>query len=594
MFLLKRTLIYLKEYEIQQKPLKEHVRMMSRHIRGISTLALILLLLCSVIFGAILSYLWVMANYYNMPEKATMLVVEEVSFSVSDARYFNVTILNPSNSVSDVNVTAIRLTVEGKNETYDVTATEPSLNFTMKRGTRQTFVCKRNWSNLAGESVKIEPVVEDAEDVLITSYTASPPNVRLKVTPNFEEQIHESIEYFNLTIENIQPEPLINLTISEITVHGELVDTTPPLPEALMPNQNETFVCKRSWEDLKWVNVTIIVKTVEGYEATYVTNELPGAALYIDEIKFDYAGTSYFNLTVSSSEYSTTEVALSKVNITFTNGTSITLITIPPLQTLLVTVAPNQTSPPIICLWNWSINRNEPVTVTVYTKQNITVPSKTVTTPPEVVWNITDVKFDFDDVEHFTINITNMQCSLRGINIKNVLLNGENATIVDPSTSISPGKEITINCSFSWQNWINKTVTVTVVTEEGQSLSRKVDISAVELKLLGDNLVFGDLRDQYPNITISIPYINITISNSEHSIQNVTINRIVVETGDKTYEIDGTLTYPRLAPSGYVLKVGENATIMCLWSWDVYLGSEPIKVTVYTAEGFQASKIWYR
>jgi hypothetical protein len=118
-----------------------------------------------------------------------------------------------------------------------------------------------------------------------------------------------------------------------------------------------------------------------------------------------------------------------------------------------------------------------------------------------------------------------------------------------------------------------------------------VKIPAVELKLLGD-FIFGDLKDQHPNITISIPYINITISNSAHSIQNVTINRIVAETEGKTYEIDGTLTYPRLVPSGYVLNAGENTTIMCLWGWDVYLGSE-VKVTVYTAEGFQASKTWY-
>ncbi|MEM3672913.1 MAG: hypothetical protein QW468_01620 [Candidatus Bathyarchaeia archaeon] len=562
--------------------------------KSVSTLILVIIVLCSIVFGALVSYLWVMASYYNMPEESTMLVVEDAVFPVSDARYFNVTILNPSNSISDVNLTAIRLTVEGRNETYYITeeTAEPSLSIVMKKGTRQTFVCKKNWSNFAGEIVKIEPVVENAEDVLITSYTASPPNVKLKVTPNFEEQIHESINYFNLTIENLQPEPLINLTISEIRVHGELVNTTPPLPKVLEPNQNETFVCQRNWEDLKWINVTIIVKTAEGYEATYVTNELPGASLYIGEIKFDYGDTGYFNLTVSSSEYSTAEATLSKVNVTFANGTSITLPTNPPLQNLLVAVAPNQTSPPIKCLWNWSTSRNESITVTIYTKQNITVPSKTVTTPPEVVWNITDVKFDFDDVEHFTINVTNMPCSLREIKIKNILLNGENATIVDPSPVVLPGEEITINCSFSWQSWINQTVTITVETEEGQSLSRDVEIPAVELKLLGENLIFGDLKDQYPNITIPIPYINITVSNSARSIQNVTINRIVVETGGKTYEIDGALTYPRLAPSGYILNVGENTTIMCLWNWDEYLGSE-VKVTVYTAEGFQTSKTWY-
>ncbi|MEM3609214.1 MAG: hypothetical protein QXV87_02560, partial [Candidatus Bathyarchaeia archaeon] len=92
---------------------------------------------------------------------------------------------------------------------------------------------------------------------------------------------------------------------------------------------------------------------------------------------------------------------------------------------------------------------------------------------------------------------------------------------------------------------------------------------------------------------ISIPYINITISNSINSIQNVTISKIILETGNKTYEIDGALTYPAIAPSGYVLNAGENVTIMCLWNWDLYLGLEPIKVTVYTAEGFQVSKTWH-
>ncbi|MGQ9624356.1 MAG: hypothetical protein ACUVT9_03185 [Candidatus Bathycorpusculaceae bacterium] len=560
--------------------------------KSVSTLTLIILLLCSMVFGALASYLWVMASYYKMPEETAMLLVKDAVFPSSDARYFNVTILNPSNSVSDVNVTAIRLTLEGKNETYDITEemTEPSLPFLIKRGTEQTFKCKRNWSDFAGEAVKIEPI---AENVLKTIYTYSPPNVKLKVTPNFEEQVYQSIECFNLTIQNLQPEPLINLTISEITVHGSTINTTPPLPQVLMPNQAETFMCERNWEDLKWVNVTIIVKTVEGYEAVHVTNELPGAALYIDEIMFDYADTSYFNLTISSSEYSTSDAVITKVNLTLANEPPITLNTTPPLHILPITIGPNQTLPPIRCLWNWGMHRNETFTISVYTKQGFTVPSKNFTTPTEVVWNITNVKFDFDSMEFFTVNVTNMPCSLHGINITNVLFNEENTTIVSPLTYVLPEEEITLNCSFPWLNWINKTVTITVVTEEGQSISRSVEIPAVELKLLGDNFVFGDLKDQYPNLTISIPYVNITISNSMQSIQNVTINKIVLETGNKTYEIDGSLTYPRLSPNGYVLNAGENITIMCLWGWDIHLGLEPIKVTVYTAEGFQISRTWY-
>jgi uncharacterized Zn finger protein len=532
-----------------------------------------------------------MAIYYNMPEEVTMLVVEDAIFPISDARYFNVTILNPSNSMLDVNIIAIRLVVEGKNETYDITEemAEPSLPFLIRRGMEQTFKCKRNWSDMAGETVKIEPV---AENVLITVYKVSPPDVRLVVTPNFEKQVFESIEYFNLTIENLQPEPLINLTVSQITIHGEPMATEPQLPQVIMPNQAETFTCMRNWEDLKWVNVTITVKTVEGYEAVYVTNELPGASLYIDEVKFDYADTSYFNLTISSSEYSTADAVITKVNLTLADEPPITLNTTPPLDILPIMIGPNQTLE-IQCVWNWSMNRNEAITISVYTKQGFTVPDKTVITPPEVVWNITYVRFDFDNVGFFTVNVTNARCSSHEINIINVQFNGENATIVNSPTSVLPGEEITLNCSFTWLDWINKTVTVKVIIEDGRSISKSIEIPAVELKILGDNFIFGDLKDQYPNITFSIPYINITILNLAHSIQNVTVNKIVLETGNKTYEIDGALTYPRLAPDGCILPKGENVTIMCLWNWDLYLGLEPIKVTVYTAEGFQASKIWY-
>jgi hypothetical protein len=534
-----------------------------------------------------------MASYYNMPEESTMLIVENVVFPVSDARYFNVTILNPSNSISDVNLTAIRLTVEGKNETYYITGemAEPYLDFTMRKGMRQTFKCKRNWSDLAGETVHIEPI---AKNVRVMICTASPPNVKLKVTPNFEEQITKSIKYFNLTIENLQPEPLINLTISEILFSDKVVTTKPLLPYTLMPNQNKTFICEQNWEELQWANVTMIVKTTEGYELNYVTNNLPGVALYIDEVKFDYADTSYFNLTLSSSKYSTEIAYINKVNLTLGDEQPISLNTSYPVNVnkTPLQLLPNQ-SLTLTCLWNWSTQRNELVTISVYTKQEFTVPSKTVTTPPEVVWNVTDVKFDLDDVEHFTVNITNMPCSLYGIKITNVRLNDDNATIINSPAQILPGEEVILNCSLGWLNYINKTATVTVTTEEGQSLSKIVEIDAVSLKLLGNNFVFGDIKDQCPNITISIPYVNITISNSVHSIQNVTINKIVLEVGNETYEIDGALTYPRISPSGYVLNAGENATIMCLWSWNLYLGSEPVKVTVYTAEGFQASKTFY-
>jgi len=549
--------------------------------KAVSTFMLIILVLCAIIFGAFISYFWVMANYYKMPENTTLLVIKDAIFPVHDARYFNVTILNPSNSVLDVNITAIRLSVDGTTEVYDIMATEPSLPFLIAKGTEQTFKCEKNWSNLAGETVRIEPLAANAS-VKSSSYLT--PTVKLKVTPNFD--VSESIEYFNLTVEN-SAESIINLTISEITMQNFLLNTTPTVPYVLSLGQTEIFRCEINWEELMGVNVTIIVKTTEGYESVNVTNELPSAILSVDEIKFDYADTTYFNLTIGGSEYSTAAATINKVNLTLADGTTITLNTTPPVNIIPIPILPNQ-SLTIKCLWDWNMFRNETITATVYTQQGFTAPNMTLRTPPDVVWNITDVKFDLDDMEHFEVNVTSMPCSLNEIKVTKILLD-QNETATTAPIVVLPGEQKVINCTLPWKDWINKSVTITVSLEDGLHIFRIVPIPSVGLKLRGDAPVFGDLQDLYTNITI--PYVNVTISNSINSLQDVTITKIIIEAGNETYEVDGILSYPKLAPNGYTLKIGENITITCLWDYTL-LGPNPIKVTVYTAEGFQISRTW--
>jgi hypothetical protein len=571
--------------------------------KALSTIIIIILLLCSLVLGAFISYLWVMANYYNMPENTTMLIVEEAFFPDApnlDFNYFNVTILNPSNSAADANITAIQLSVEGKNEVYNINTTEPEpLPFLIKRGTRQSFKCLTNWSNFAGETVKIEPI---AANVLTLSYSCQTPNAKLTLQPIFNVEV--SVEYFNLTIKN---SGALNLTLSDIIVQTESITTnvTPPLPYVLTPEQNETFKCDWNWDwrmaGIQDVNVTIRVKTTEGYETIYTTNALPGAYLYIDEIKFDYSDTSYFNLTISSSQYSTATVYLKNINLTLVGEAPITLDTLPPLQIIPIPISPNS-SLTIKCLWDWNTHRNETIDVSVYTKQGFTAPTMTKTLPSDIVWNITDVSFDLDHTDYFLVNVTNMPCSLRNVNVTQIMFNGNTTNMNPPSATLSNGTQETFNCSFPWREYIGKTANVTVLTTEG-SISRILEIQTVGLKILEENPVYSDF---YDNVTgIIIPYINITISNSNNSLYNVTIVQIIIQTRNDTYIIynnatyrhDNNILYPRLrpdeyAPTGYPLKIGETVTFVCSWNYESYLTGDPITVTIYTAEGFQVSKTW--
>jgi hypothetical protein len=559
--------------------------------KAVSTFILIILILCSLVFGALVSYLWVMANYYNMPEDTTLLIVTNVVFPsplTINLTYFNVTILNPSYSISDVNITAFRLSIEGKNEAYNIAATEPdTLPYLLIRGTEHTFKCKKNWSNFAGETVRIEPI---AANTSTKSYSYTTPRVKLELTPDFD--VTKSVNHFNLTIENSNS--VTNLTLSEIMVFTMPINenVTPIFPYILPPNQSQIFQCDYNWESLRNENVTITVKSSEGYETVYTTDKLSGAILDVQEVKFDYRDVMYFNLTISNSEDSTASATINRINLTLQDGTTVVINeTIPPItiRSIFNMISPNETKT-FKCFWNWTQHRNETLTVDAYTLEDFTISSKTTKTPPAIVWNITEIKFDLDDMEHFWVNVTNMPCSLNEINVTKILLD-KNETVIGSPVTIQPGEQKTINCTFSWKSWTNKTATIDALTESNLNVSTIMKIPPVGLKLLGDKFVFGDLFDQYTNRTI--PYVNVTISNSINSLQNVTITKIIFETQNETYEIDTTLTYPQLAPNGYTLRIGENITITCPWNWFLYLEPNPIKVTVYTAEGFQISRMWY-
>jgi len=553
--------------------------------KAISTLLLILLLLCSAIVGALISYTWVMSSYYNMPEDSTLLIVENVNFPIGNFSYFNSTVLNPSNSASDVNITAFRVTIEGKNETYDLNGTEypQPLPFALARGTRQTFKVLANWGGIAGETVRVEPETINAS---IRSFPYITPIENMTITPTFDPTV--SVEYFNLTASN-SVDSVANLTISDILVFNESVSASPALPYVLPPNQTQVFKCERNWENLRGLNVSLAVFTTEDYYAIYQTNPLPVAILSMDEIKFDYSDTKHFSVTVDNSEDSTAAATLIGVNLTTANET-ISLNTLPPLNILPFPVPPNQ-SLAVQCVWDWSAQRNVTITVNVFTKEGFTVPNGTAMTPDVNVWNVTDVSFDLDDTAHFLVNVTNAPCSLNQITITKILLNGTETAFSSPFAALTNGTQATFNCTFDWTNLRGINTSLTVITADGLNISRIVSIPSIGLKLLGDSFIFGTIRDPVTNFTA--PYFNVTISNSAGSLlENVTITGIVLQIGTNTYEVDNDFTNPIVGQDGHPLGRGETVTFMCLFNWPRYLTQDAVTVTVHTAEGVQISRTW--
>ena len=175
-----------------------------------------------------------MSGFYNMPTNPSFLSVENVVFSQDDFNYFNVTVLNPSNSVSDLNITGFQLIVESQNETFSVGTAEPALPFVLGIGAKQDFKCLRNWSDLAGETVIVEPLVDGTASTRSLPYVT--PLVKLLVS-GFSTA--EDVGHFNLTVQNFLGSA-INLTLTDITVLSTKVNSTSPsLPTVLSVGQQQ-------------------------------------------------------------------------------------------------------------------------------------------------------------------------------------------------------------------------------------------------------------------------------------------------------------------------------------------------------------------
>jgi len=535
--------------------------------KAMSRLLVILLMLACLIIGALVSYMWVMASYFNMPQNVTTLVVENVAFSSDDFTNFNVTVLNPSNSAFGVSIGSFKVVIESQNETFNVTLTVPSLPFNMSVGTRQTFKCLKNWSNFAGESLRIVPV---AENVSIQSQEYTPPAARMII---YGFDTSKNINHFNLTLEN---NGSIDLNVTEFLVN-DFPANFAPSPFLLAINQSQVFTVDYGWGQAMGTNITVLTRTDAGFEQTYVTNAIPGAFAYVDEVKFDYTDTSYLNVTVKSVPESTRDMSLNNLTLTLSNQTTIVPSTFPVLYALPAPLPANQTLT-IKCLWNWNNYRNDSLTVQVLSKEGFTVQNKTVTTPPNIVWSVDDVEFDLNDLQQFTVNVTNLAASTQEINVTEVDFNGNSTSL--NSTTIAAGSQNTLTCIFNWTSFVGDIVNITTHSIYGTNeivISQSIRIPYLKI-----------VNASFSTFPTGTPHVNITLRNSEFSKTNTTIIQISISNGSSTMPLDGTISIPKIGTTASQIIIGTETTFVCPWDWSPYANQE-VTIIVNTSDGLQVS-----
>jgi hypothetical protein len=541
--------------------------------KAVSTFIMIILILCSIVLGALLSYLWVMGNFYVEPEN-TSLTITQVNFPVDHADYFNITVVNPSHSPTDTNITQIYFIAEGNTETHQVTSTSPeTLPITLVRGTEKTIKCIESWSEFAGKNITVYVSASSASGSVASFATSL---VKLSLQIKFDASI--SCRNFNVTIAN-DAASAINLTLTKLLVNLEPIETATRLADSQnvtiygmnLPKTGESLSlnCLFDWENLN--NPRVRIETAEGYYAEATANATATVLLSIINVAFNETNPNNMNITVENAAVSRTAVDLTDIALTYLNGTTNQEYHIDGNHT-------NPTFAPYYhlgigknvtfnnCLWNWANFRDQNVTITIHTRQEYTPVSTRVRTPKAIVFKISS-DFDLADVGYFLVNVKNMGCSLQNITVTQIKLN-TNQTIFTPQ-EIPIGESGQLNCTFDWTAFRGIEVTITV-NASNVIVTQKVTLPYMQLNIISAHFATSVNGKEF----------NVTIENINNSSLNATVVRVIVRFGNETVFQGQSV--------GYLVEIGHSVTLAFSWDWSQY-ASKDVTISVYTVQGLEFS-----
>jgi hypothetical protein len=544
-----------------------------KDFRAVSTLLAVLLILAAAILGGLISYMWAIAPFYATPPSNNVnLAITSANFTVNHANYFDVTVLNPSYSLSGTNITNIYLTIAGETSVFNVTNTNPILPVFLDVGASSTIRCYSNWGSYAGENITVNVAPQSGNGA---TYQVNPPFVKLTASAYFNAT--ETVESFFMTVQN-DANSAINLTLTGVSIDGASVpDLSISVPEVVNTSQSVSFNCIYNWQG--HAAPVVVAETLEGYTAQVTTQVNASVLLQVNDVQFNETNPSQISVALSNSPESTTPVNIANITIVYGNTTDVINGTLSnPALPYLLGINNNVT---LNCAWNWANEsyRNITISVAAFTSQGFVSRLATFTTPADVAARIDQTEFDLGDTGHFTVNITNLAYSLQDINVTRIDFN-DKITNTSSALLTKSGGQAAFICEFNWSSFVGQNANITAYISYANN--------SVLLPFQAKVPYFRMLNVSFSDFSLGNPYMNVTVGNSEFSKTNANITRIFVQTENMTQAIDGTLSYPKISLQGYALAPGTEQTITCPWDWSPYVGKD-VTIIVQTADGFQAS-----
>ncbi len=281
--------------------------------------------------------------------------------------------------------------------------------------------------------------------------------------------------FFNISILNpsFSPKETKILGIQVLTEDNRIhhiTSTNPNILEegyTLNPGESKTFKCSWDWVNYTGQTVNIIVLVEDGSGGSFQVT-LPLTKIIVADITFDPELGDSFNITVTNSDLSATNVTLTEVNIIVDN--SIHKVTAKPV--LPINLEPNG-SINLACTWRWVDYQGESIKLVINTEEGYFAEKKHIV-PTYAVFTIQKADFNLTDPSHFKLIVANSENSLIALKITDISITLENGTVIKPE-KITPNLPYVLNknstisfmCEWNWFAYRGEKIAITINTEQG-------------------------------------------------------------------------------------------------------------------------------
>ena len=314
--------------------------------------------------------------------------------------------------------------------------------------------------------------------------------------------------------------------------------------------------------------------------------KVPGIiALAITDVQFPLNNTKRFDITVMNPSYSPSDASIEAIYvITPDKKTYKVNVTEPWLPKTLVRGA----STTFKCYWNWANYTGDELKIIVMPREGSGASVKA--RPPAVELEVIPF-FNASSPFWFLLNITNSPDSPANVSITRIDVALDNGTWLrkvstEPAISwenprvITPNSTLTLNCTWNWLTYRNRTITIVARSVEGYTGYLFDYRTPPDVVLNITEVVFAIYNE-------TVYYFNITVFNSPLSPAPARICNITALVNNTLLTPEQLNITPPVSPS-YVLKPNSSVVFTCYWNWSLYEGYN-MTITVEAVLGYVAN-----